>query len=715
MRLKTRVAPTLLLLSSATVAFSQASNPARQTPVAATAPTAVPALVPFSSTALSPAGKPLSGEVTATILLYKDEIGGEPLWSESQTASLNPAGHYQLQLGASSPSGLPLTLFSTGEGRWIEVLIPGQAAQPRVLLMSVPYAMKSADAATLGGLPPSAFALARPSATQAVVPSAITPDASTAVTTPGGTSGFIPAFTGAATIANTTIFQNGTLVGLNTTVPQANHHINGTTIHRGSINLPNSGSASASAGSASQPINFSAGAYNSSTPGSVFPTFQLKAEPTANNTSAPAATFNFLYNASNSATPTETGLSIASNGLITFAKNQTFPGTGTVTSLAAASPLTIGGANGVLNVSLNTSALESTLNGKYIQASAANHFTGLNTFAGTSQFNGPTSFSQPVTFASSQTFGTGAGSGTITGVGAGTGLTGGGTTGKVTLAVDTSVVPTLAGGNYFTLPNQFVVNALYQPALYGENSVTTAQNGTKAGVYGLSDSAYGSGVTGVSVGASQLGKNLGYANGVWGDTNQVNGIAVLGTADDGFAGYFTNEGSATTLEVANYGGGPLAFFSADGVCEIDNSGDLSCSGTKSAVVPVDNATRQVALYAVESPENWFEDFGSGQLESGSASVSFESVFAQTVNLGTDYKVFVTPTGDCKGLYVTNKTATGFQVRELGSGRSTLTFDYRIVARRKGYETIRLADRTKEMDRNKLGALQAKRENGKPQP
>ena len=52
-----------------------------------------------------------------------------------------------------------------------------------------------------------------------------------------------------------------------------------------------------------------------------------------------------------------------------------------------------------------------------------------------------------VTFASGQTF---PGVGTITGVTAGTDLTGGGTSGTVTLNLDTTKVPKLSGGNTFT-------------------------------------------------------------------------------------------------------------------------------------------------------------------------------------------------------------------------------------------------------------------------
>jgi hypothetical protein len=43
-------------------------------------------------------------------------------------------------------------------------------------------------------------------------------------------------------------------------------------------------------------------------------------------------------------------------------------------------------------------------------------------------------------------------------------------------------------------------------------------------------------------------------------------------------------------------------------------------------------------------------------------------------------VFLTPQGDCNGLYVAQKSSAGFEVRELRGGRSSLTFDYRIVAK-----------------------------------
>ena len=116
------------------------------------------------------------------------------------------------------------------------------------------------------------------------------------------------------------------------------------------------------------------------------------------------------------------------------------------------------------------------------------------------------------------------------------------------------------------------------------------------------------------------------------------------------------------------------------------NGDFVATGTKSAVVKLPD-NREVALYAVESPGNWFEDFGSATLVNGVVGVQLDPVFAQTVNTEITYHVFLTANGNCRGLYVARKTATGFEVRELDGGVSNIVFDYRVVARRRGYESV----------------------------
>jgi hypothetical protein len=140
----------------------------------------------------------------------------------------------------------------------------------------------------------------------------------------------------------------------------------------------------------------------------------------------------------------------------------------------------------------------------------------------------------------------------------------------------------------------------------------------------------------------------------------------------------------------------LPRFNGDGAgCSIDPLGNFSCTGSKNAVVPIDRGTHQVGSSAIESPKNWFEDFGSARLSGGVAVVRLDSRFTQTVNAKLEYHVFLTPNGDCKGLYVNQKTSTSFEVRELGGGNSSVKFDYRITALRKNYENVRLADHSRE--------------------
>src|SRR5581483_2495999 len=82
-----------------------------------------------------------------------------PLWQEKQNVDADERGHYTVSLGLATADGIPLELFTSGRSLWLGVR-PQSAAeneQPRALLVSAPYALKAADADTLGGRPASAF------------------------------------------------------------------------------------------------------------------------------------------------------------------------------------------------------------------------------------------------------------------------------------------------------------------------------------------------------------------------------------------------------------------------------------------------------------------------------------------------------------------------------------------------------------------------------
>ena len=149
-----KVLTILLLLLFGSLAIAQCPNSSDA------CPQGVPRLLKFNGTLRDPVGKPRAGTVGITFSIYGDSSGGAPLWQETQNVQLDSHGRYTVLLGASTSGGIPLDVFTSGDPRWVavQVLLPGEEPQPRALLVSVPYALRAADAETLGGLPPSAFA-----------------------------------------------------------------------------------------------------------------------------------------------------------------------------------------------------------------------------------------------------------------------------------------------------------------------------------------------------------------------------------------------------------------------------------------------------------------------------------------------------------------------------------------------------------------------------
>ncbi|HTS35241.1 MAG TPA: hypothetical protein VMH04_06190 [Candidatus Solibacter sp.] len=373
----------VLLMSLSAVAQTSAAN-------VAVSPSVVPNLVSFNGTLTDGHGKPVTGIVGVTFLLYKESQGGAPVWLETQNVTPDKSGHYTVQLGSTSSAGLSPALFVAGEPRWLAVQVVGEAEQPRVLLVAVPYAMKAADAETLGGLPPSAFALAVPPgnvqasvgpATSSVSSStaAANAPASSNVTTTGGTIGALPLWSTSTNIQSSVLTQTGTgataKIGLGTTTPAGTLDIKGTALVRGSLSLPNIANATSTSGSNSQPLNMVGSSFSSSTNAAVGQTFRWQVEPVANNTTNPSGSLNLLYGAGRS-NVAETGLVIGSNGQITFAAGQTFPGTGkgTVTSVTAGTGLTGGNITTSGSLAIDTTAIP--------QLKTANTFTGSQTVNG---------------------------------------------------------------------------------------------------------------------------------------------------------------------------------------------------------------------------------------------------------------------------------------------------------------------------------------------
>jgi hypothetical protein len=103
-------------------------------------------------------------------------------------------------------------------------------------------------------------------------------------------------------------------------------------------------------------------------------------------------------------------------------------------------------------------------------------------------------------------------------------------------------------------------------------------------------------------------------------------------------------------------------------------------GTGTVSTIVDNAqNKKVIMFAPESPEVLLQDYGKGQLINGKAHVTIDPDFAK--NITGEIRVFVQLEGDCNGVYVTNKSNSGFDVIELAGGKSNVPFTYTIVGNR----------------------------------
>ena len=350
-----RLALLLCLVGSGLIMTAQ-TTPAGSnvTPgVAESQASVVPQLVKFAGTLSDLNGKPLTGILGVAFALYKDPQGGAPLWLETQNVQADSSGHYSVMLGSTIAEGLPADVFSSGDARWLGVQPAGQPEQARVMLLSVPYALKAGDAQTLGGLPASAFMLSVPVVASAQTPgpaatttSNTSPATSSDVTTSGGTVNSLPLFTTATNIQNSIVTQTGAgatgKIGINTAAPGATLDVNGTANIHGSLTLTATGTAAATAGKNSQPQDFIASVFNSTTSTAVSQKFQWQAQPAANDTANASGSLNLLY-ASGVAAPAQTGLSINSKGVLTFAPGQKFPipGAGVTNAMLAHPSLTV--------------------------------------------------------------------------------------------------------------------------------------------------------------------------------------------------------------------------------------------------------------------------------------------------------------------------------------------------------------------------------------
>ncbi len=186
-------------------------------------PTAIPNLIRYGGTIKNAQGAAVSSATTGvTFAIYKQQDGGAPVWMETNNVTTDAEGNYSVLLGSTTATGLPSDLFSQEEQRWLGVQVQGQAEQPRVLLVSVPYAFKAHEAETLGGRSVSDFVLSNNASSSANAGNSTPAVTSTASNSSSTTSGIKIAaanqgptnFSGSTTNQIVKVTQSGTGAGI---------------------------------------------------------------------------------------------------------------------------------------------------------------------------------------------------------------------------------------------------------------------------------------------------------------------------------------------------------------------------------------------------------------------------------------------------------------------------------------------------------------------
>lgn len=199
--------------------------------------------------------------------------------------------------------------------------------------------------------------------------------------------------------------------------------------------------------------------------------------------------------------------------------------------------------------------------------------------------------------------------------------------------------------------------------VYGED------NNDSYGVWGVAANS-GCGVDGDA--------NSDFVEGVQGKAKTTDGYPVVGWYNDsaGIANY-----APMVWGVNSYSGSSVMMNYFDGVTQWKIT-DGGAGGSVGTVVANGNGDK-VRLICPEAPEVMFEDYGQGQLVSGKAHIDLDPTIAKNVVINEKHplRAYIQLEGDCNGVYVTNKTATGFDVVELQHGTSNVSFQWHIVCNR----------------------------------
>ena len=215
-------------------------------------------------------------------------------------------------------------------------------------------------------------------------------------------------------------------------------------------------------------------------------------------------------------------------------------------------------------------------------------------------------------------------------------------------------------------------SATYNPsANYNQLNITsTTLAGNQIALRGYLDRA----VTG----------NPGYSIGVQGLANSTSQDA-FGVQGLAFSNSTTRAGGY--FEALTYAGTSAAYaYVGTSVGAINRK--ITGTNAVSEIIPTPNHGR-ITMTAPESPEYWYQDYGTAEMINGRAHVDIDPILADIVIIDAQnpIRAFFTPQDMLyfNGAAIVNQTATGFDIVELNGGSNNGKVQYQIIVRPKtGY-------------------------------
>ncbi|MFZ1947604.1 MAG: hypothetical protein WAW06_08660 [bacterium] len=670
----------------------------------------IPAKVNYQGMLADASGEPLPGEHTVVFRIFDAAGGGTELWSETQPVVAGASGVFSVILGdvASIDAGF--------DGpRWLEVVVDGEILAPRRELVSVPYAFQAANAHMVAGLHADAFADSAHS------------------------HSLLDALDGEP--AGAVFVDDEGSVGVGTETPGAKLDVAGTARMTG-FNMPTGAAAgqvltsdAAGAGTWQSPQALpdadwvvSGGNMYSAVPGNVGigrtnPAYKLHVwEDSGADRSVAVYGANVatsgrnncgVYGATSTLDPVYTGAGVQ----------------GVATGAAGSSSGVLGLAEGSEGTGVSAVALHTSGSNKALcaETKSPNGYAGY--FAGgRNYFQGKVGIGIDEPDNLLHVSGAGDVSGGVAGYGEVVGhfRT---SVGHTAIAVDAAggdldaiVYLGKQGNAVWDLRNDSDAGNKFQLRYQGgaaqNKPYLTVSNSGDVGIgttdflrkLAVVDSAAREGtilalnrMSADGVGAQFVGNNAA----LWTDMNGC-GLAASGNKWGILA-----VSSKTTLEAgAVHGvlvdGGSVTAQAR--LCYRSPAGTLykvHGDGASSTVMATSAGKR--TLVCPESPEAWFEDYGTGEIKSGSCHVDLDPIFLDCITVSETHplKVFVQLTSELEQQYYVKKGQTGFDVVVVGDGANSAgaTFDYKVVGKWRGYENLRFERAPEETEVIKVSATE----------